>query len=80
MILLKYPWQTAHDYELAKLGYHFLYLEYTPMPWAVSQRPIPNNIEWISDIQKAKADVMILHLDQWSWHQTHKRFLFLNTI
>ena len=75
--ILKYPWHTAHDYELAKLPHDFYYLTNTPRRWATEQRPIPANITWVGSGAQAATDVMILHVDQWSFQEPSKRFLFL---
>lgn len=77
LTILKYPWHTGHDYELAKLPHHFLYLTSTYREWATSHRPIPSNIEWIANHSEKESDLMILHLDQWSYDEPSKRFLFL---
>lgn len=75
--ILKYPWHTAHDYELAKLPHDFLYLSNTPRVWALSQRPIPANISWVASHRAEPTDLMVLHVDQWVWQEPAKRFLFL---
>ena len=75
--ILKYPWHTAHDYELAKLPHDFFYLTSTPRRWATHQRPIPPNVRWVPSHHSEPTDVMILHLDQWAWQEPAKRFLFL---
>lgn len=75
--VLKYPWHTAHDYELAKLPHAFLYLTSTPRAWALSQRPIPANIAWVPSHHAEHTDLMILDVDQWTWQEPAKRFLFL---
>lgn len=75
--ILKYPWHTGHDYELAKLPHDFFYLTSTPRRWATEQRPIPPNIRWIGSPRQEPTDVMILHLDQWSVQEPAKRYLFL---
>lgn len=74
--ILKYPWHTAHDYELAKLPHDFLYLSGTSREWSRKTRPIPANIRWVPTIESVKADVMILHVDQWLWFDPAKRLLF----
>jgi glycosyltransferase involved in cell wall biosynthesis len=74
--ILKYPWHIGHDYELAKLPHNFLYLSDTYRSWVSAQRPQPSNISWTSGIEDVDADMMILHLDQWSFHEPAKRFLF----
>jgi glycosyltransferase involved in cell wall biosynthesis len=75
--ILKYPWHTAHDYELSKLEHDFLYLSCTPRRWATEQRPVPSNIQWVPRQDARKTDLMILHVDQWTWNEPSKRFLFL---
>ncbi|MCB0322504.1 MAG: glycosyltransferase family 4 protein [Bdellovibrionales bacterium] len=75
--ILKYPWQTAHDYELAKLPHEFFYLSGTYRRWAKAHRPLPENIRWAASPAEVNADVMILHLDQWSFHEPSKRALYL---
>lgn len=75
--ILKYPWHTGHDYELAKLPHDFLYLSSTPRTWATHQRPIPPNIKWVPTHDAEATDLMILHVDQWVWQEPAKRFLFL---
>jgi len=76
--ILKYPWHTGHDYELAKLPHNFLYIKNTYRSWATSHRPIPENVTWVSSVSDVPSDLMILHLDQWSFDEPAKRFLFLN--
>ena len=75
--ILKYPWHTAHDYELAKIPHRFFYLSSTHRQWTHQHRPFPKSITWIADQSVQKTDFMILHLDQWSYTQPSKRFLFL---
>jgi len=75
--ITKYPWHTGHDYELAKLPHQFFYLSDSYKTWASNHRPLPANIQWISTLSEVKTDLMILHLDQWSFHEASKRFLFL---
>jgi hypothetical protein len=75
--LLKYPWHTPHDYELAKLPHDFVYLSGTHRRWATHQRPIPQNLTWAPTHLDTETDAMILHLDQWALQEPAKRFLFL---
>ena len=75
--ILKYPWHTAHDYELAKLHHDFFYVASTSRRWATAQRPVPPNITWIPSLEDVDADVAILHVDQWSLQEPAKRHLFL---
>ena len=75
--ILKYPWHTAHDYELAKLPHQFFFLSNTHRKWSYQQRPVPELINWVASEQDCQSDLMILHLDHWSYTQPSKRFLFL---
>jgi len=75
--ILKYPWHTPHDYELAKIPHDFYYLTNTPRAWATSQRPVPPSVHWVPNLDHLPTDVMILHLDQWAPFELSKRFLFL---
>jgi len=76
--ILKYPWHTAHDYELAKLPHDFYYLTNTPRTWNTTHRPVPSNIHWVGSVAQAATDVMILHVDQWTFQEPAKRYLFLS--
>lgn len=75
--ILKYPWHTPHDYELAKLPHQFFYLNNTPRCWATNQRPVPDTVNWVSHHDERATDVMILHVDQWTHNEISKRQLFL---
>lgn len=75
--ILKYPWHTAHDYELAKMPHDFFFLASTHREWATSQRPVPPSVTWVDSVDTEPTDVMILHLDQWAFQEPAKRFLYL---
>jgi hypothetical protein len=75
--ILKYPWHTAHDYELAKLPHDFYYLTNTYRVWETSVRSLPDNINWVASQREIETDLAILHVDQWSFLEPAKRFLFL---
>lgn len=74
--VLKYPWHTAHDYELSKLGFSIDLISLTHRNWETEKRRIPDNVRARLDPRCPTADMMILHLDQWSYHQLDKRYLF----
>ena len=74
--ILKYPWHTAHDYELTKIPHDFFFLSSTPRRWATEQRPVPPSVTWVDGPDDEPTDVMILHLDQWAFQEPAKRFLF----
>lgn len=74
--ILKYPWHIAHDYELFKIGHTFkLYLG-THRQWAYHYRPLPAHIQPVYDLEDSGCELMILHVDQWTWHEVDKRRLF----
>lgn len=75
--ILKYPWHTAHDYELAKLPHDFFYLSSTPRQWNRDHRPIPAGLRWVASHNSVPTDLMILDVDQWTWQEPAKRYLFL---
>ena len=75
--ILKYPWHTAHDYELLKLPHEFFFLTNTPRKWAVGERPIPRQVSWTGSHADQDTDVMILGVDQWSIDDAAKRYQFL---
>lgn len=75
--IIKYPWHTGHDYELAKLDARFSLLYDTHRRWDVGKRPIPSNVSLITDKRSVTADLMMLHVDQWTFGQIDKRQLFL---
>jgi hypothetical protein len=74
--IVKYPWHVAHDYELCKLGARFDVLMNTARSWNTKYRPIPANVSFVNDLTESDADVMILHVDQWTWQELDKRRLF----
>ena len=74
--ILKYPWHTAHDYELSKLPHQFFYLLGTVFKWDTSSRPMPKSIKWISGEGNHTTDLMILHVDQWIFESPHRRAMF----
>lgn len=76
MRIAKYPWHIGHDYELYKIPATFAVLADTHRTWPLSLRPIPPNVQFAPSIGAAEADVMILHVDQWTWDELDKRRLF----
>lgn len=75
--IIKYPWHVSHDYELCKIPHQMFFLSNTHRRWNVNYRPIPNHIKFVSSINSQETDLMILHVDQWTWHELDKRLLFL---
>lgn len=74
--ILKYPWHTGHDYELCRIPCQMVMLGSTHRRWSTGQRPLPDHVQVEYEFANARADVMILHVDQWTWHEIDKRFLF----
>lgn len=74
--IAKYPWHVAHDYELCKLDAQFDVLLSTARTWNTKNRPVPANVRFVNDVSESDADVMILHVDQWTWQELDKRRLF----
>jgi glycosyltransferase involved in cell wall biosynthesis len=76
--IIKYPWHVSHDYELCKLPQNMILLSNTHRRWNVNNRPIPDHVEFVNSIDDRETDLMILHVDQWTWHELDKRLLFLD--
>lgn len=74
--IAKIPWHAGHDYELSKLPHTFYYLASTYRRWAREHRPVPSSIRWVADFNSVETDVAILHVDQWTYQEPAKRFLF----
>lgn len=72
----KIPWHTGHDYELAKTGVDFLLVSDTHRQWATHQRPIPTNVTPIALANIQSADLLILHVDQWTCQELDKLTIF----
>lgn len=62
------PWHTAHQYELAKLPFIEEYaLMVNPWRyWGDVQRPMPDNMHYVTEYKKDYYDFAILHIDQQS--------------
>jgi hypothetical protein len=54
----------------------FLVAGDTHRSWDTAQRPIPANVRFVSSGTLAEADLLILHVDQWTLHQLDKLALF----
>lgn len=68
MKILEYPWHQVHLYRLATaLSAQFTVCAVRQPAWNVAQRPIPENVAFVSpqQVHAADYDVAILHLDQW---------------
>jgi hypothetical protein len=74
--ILKYPWHVGHDYELAKLDAEYCFLADTSRSWSTQQRPIPDNVRFVSSTATPDTDLMILHVDQWILDEPAKLRLF----
>jgi hypothetical protein len=72
----KVPWHTGHDYELTKFPVEFLIVSDTHRRWALSQRPVPENVTFVTSEELAQADLLILHVDQWIFQEIDKLRVF----
>jgi hypothetical protein len=70
------PSNTAYDCELAKLPHDIVLLGNTHQSWNTAQRPFPTKLR-VSYILDRNFDVLILGIDQWSFHEIDQRMLFL---
>jgi Glycosyl transferases group 1 len=70
------PSNTAYDYELAKLPHDIVLLGNSHQHWNTAQRPFPNKLR-VSYVLDRSFDVLILGIDQWSFHELDQRMLFL---
>jgi len=71
------PSNTPYDYELAKLPHEVVLLENNHQRWNTAQRPFPNKLR-VSYVLDPSFDVLILGMDQWSYHELDQRMLFLH--
>ena len=74
--ILKYPWHVGHDYELSKLDAQYFFLAGTSRSWSTQQRPVPDNVRFVSSTATPDTDLMILHVDQWIVDEPAKLRLF----
>jgi hypothetical protein len=72
----KIPWHTGHDYELSKMPVEFLVAGDSHRKWALSQRPVPRNVRFVTSETVTEADMLILHVDQWIFQEIDKLTLF----
>src|SRR5262245_26446554 len=70
------PSNTPYDYELAKLPHDIVLLGNTHQTWNAAQRPFPTKLR-VSYTLDHDFDVLILGIDQWSFHEIDRRMLFL---
>jgi Glycosyl transferases group 1 len=68
------PSNTPYDYELAKLPHDIVLLGNTHQSWNAAQRPFPNKVRVRYTLDR-NFDVLILGIDQWSFHEIDKRML-----
>jgi glycosyltransferase involved in cell wall biosynthesis len=70
------PSNTAYDYELAKLPHDIVLLGNSHQHWNTAQRPFPNKLR-LSYVLDRSFDVLILGINQWSFHELDQRMLFI---
>jgi len=59
------PWHVGHQYELFKLPFAEFHLLIQPIrKWALSSRPLPDNVKFVSHYEPGKYDLAIFNLDQ----------------
>ena len=71
------PSDTAYDYELAKLPHDIVLLGNTHRQWDSAIRPLPETVRVSYTLDGARADILILGIDQWSFDEIEQRALFL---
>lgn len=63
----KSPWHTAHDHDLIEalkpIADFDLLINYTRR-WDDKNRPVPENVNWVTHFEKGKYDFAILNIDQ----------------
>ena len=71
------PSDTAYDYELAKLPHDIVLLGNTHRQWDSAIRPLPETVRVSYTLDGARADILILGIDQWSFDEIEQRVLLL---
>ncbi len=71
------PFDTAYDYELAKLPHDIVLVGNTHRSWDKTVRPLPSNIRLAYSLRDLRADILIIGVDQWTQQEIDKRALFL---
>ena len=72
------PSDTAYDYELAKLPHDIVLVGNTHNQWDSATRPLPDTVRVCYALEDARADILILGIDQWSFDEIERRALFLS--
>ncbi len=76
----KIPWHTGHDYELTKMPVDFLLAGDKHRRWATSQRPVPDNVTFVTSDALAECDLLITHVDQWIFQEIDKLSVFKRSL
>ena len=71
------PSDTAYDYELARLPHDIVLLGNTHRQWDSAIRPLPETVRVSYTLDGARADILILGIDQWSFDEIEQRVLLL---
>lgn len=65
--IFKSPWHTAHDHDIVEalkpIADFDMLINYTRR-WDEKNRPIPENVSWVTHFEKGKYDFAILNIDQ----------------
>ncbi len=76
----KVPWHTGHDYELTKMPVDFIMAGDRHRRWVSSQRPVPDNVTFVTSDALNEADLIITHVDQWIFQEIDKMSLFRRSL
>jgi len=71
------PSDTAYDHELARLPHDIVLLGNTHRQWNSAIRPLPETVRVSYTLDGARADILILGIDQWSFDEIEQRVLLL---
>jgi hypothetical protein len=69
------PSDTAYDYELAKLPHDIVLLGNTHRQWDNTIRPLPDTVRVSYALEHARADILIIGIDQWSFDEIEQSAL-----
>lgn len=71
------PFETAYEYELAKLPHDIILLGNTHRDWDVTARPLRASMRVAYSLADADADVLVLGVDQQTFETVSDRMLFI---
>lgn len=65
--IFDYAWHIPHQYDMAnalKEDCHFFFCLNAKKQWDTAQRPVPDNIQFVTHYEQGKYDAALLHIDQ----------------